>query len=70
MMIEAGSSMHVKSDTAMNLQTGAKLSLKAGSIAADGSDGAPNILLASGASVDADSTEVSFKKPTSPARET
>ena len=70
MMIEAGSSMHVKSATALNLQTGAKLSLKGGSIAADGSDGGANILLASGASADADSTEVSFKKPTSPNRET
>jgi hypothetical protein len=70
MMIEAGSSMHMKSDSALNLQTGARLSLKGGSIAADGSDGGANILLASGASADADSTEVSFKKPTSPNRET
>jgi hypothetical protein len=70
LMIEAGSSMHMKSDSALNLQTSAKLSLKGGSIAVDGSDTAPNILLASGASADADSTEVSFKKPTSPNRET
>jgi hypothetical protein len=70
MMIEAGSSMHMKSDSALNLKSSGKISLKGGSIAADGSDGAPNILLASGASVDADSTEVTFKKPTSPARET
>lgn len=70
MMIEAGSSMHVKSDTGMNLQTSDKLSLKGGTIAADGSDGAPNILLASGASADADSAEATFKKPTSPNRET
>lgn len=69
MMVEAGSSAHIKSDSALNLQTSAKLSLKGGSIAADGSDGAPNILLASGASENADSTEVSFKKPTSPNRE-
>ena len=70
MMIEAGSSMHMKSDSALNLKSSGKISLKGGSIAADGSDGAPNILLASGASADADSTEVTFKKPTSPARET
>jgi hypothetical protein len=70
MMVEAGSSMHMKSSSAMNLQTGSKLSLKGGSIAADGSDGAPNILLASGASESADAVEVSFKKPTSPNRET
>lgn len=70
MMVEAGSSMHMKSDSAMNLQTSAKLSLKGGTIAADGSSGAPNILLASGASEEADSTEVTFKKPTSPNRET
>jgi hypothetical protein len=70
LMIEAGSSMHMKSDSALNLQTSARLSLKGGSIAVDGSDTAPNILLASGASADADSTEVSFKKPTSPNRET
>lgn len=69
MMVEAGSSMHIKSDTAMNLQTSAKLSFKGGTIAADGTSGGPNILLASGASEDADSTEVSFKKPTSPNRE-
>jgi hypothetical protein len=70
LMVEAGSSMHMKSAEALNLKTGAKLSLKGGSIAADGSDGAPNILLASGASADADSSEVTFKKPTSPNRET
>lgn len=70
LMVEAGSSAHIKSDSALNLQTSAKLSLKGGSIAADGSDGAPNILLASGASESADSTEVTFKKPTSPNRET
>ena len=69
MMIEAGSSMHVKSDTALNLQTGSKLSLKGATIAADGTDGAPNILLASGDSENADAVDVSFKKPTSPNRE-
>jgi hypothetical protein len=70
LMIEGGSSMHLKSDSAMNLKTGAKLSLKGSSIAADGSGAVPNILLASGASADADSSEVSFKTPTSPNRET
>lgn len=70
MMMEAGSSMHMKSIGALNLKTSAKLSLKGGSIAADGSDSAPNILLASGASADADSAEITFKKTTSPNRET
>jgi hypothetical protein len=70
MMIEAGSSMHVKSDTGMNLQTESKLSLKGGTIAADGTDGSPNIILASGASENADAADVSFKKSTSPNRET
>ena len=69
-MLEAGSSMHMKSIGALNLQTSAKLSLKGGSIAADGSDGGANILLASGASADADAVEIKFKKTTSPARET
>jgi hypothetical protein len=70
MMLEAGSSMHMKSIGALNLKTSARLSLKGGSIAADGSDGGANILLASGASADADGAEIKFKKTTSPNRET
>lgn len=70
MMLEAGSSMHMKSIGALNLKTSAKLSLKGGSIAADGSDGGANILLASGASADAEGAEIKFKKTTSPNRET
>lgn len=70
MMLEAGSSMHMKSIAALNLKTSARLSLKGGSIAADGSDAGANILLASGASEDADAAEIKFKKTTSPNRET
>ena len=70
MMLEAGSSMHMKSIGALNLKTSARLSLKGGSIAADGSDGGANILLASGASADAEAAEIKFKKTTSPNRET
>ena len=69
-MVQAVGATHVKSSGALNLQTSAKLSLQGGSIAADGTDGAPNILLASGASVSAEAAAIQFKKPTSPNRET
>jgi hypothetical protein len=69
-MVQSSGSTHVKSASAMNLQTSAKLSLKGGTIAADGTDGAPNILLASGASENASAAAIQFKKPTSPNRET
>lgn len=69
-MVQSSGATHVKSAGAMNLQTSAKLSLKGGTIAADGSDGAPNILLASGASSAAEAAAIEFKKPTSPNRET
>lgn len=69
LLLQSSGSTHVKAAGAMNLQTSAKLSLKGGTIAADGSDGAPNILLASGASSAAESAAVQFNKPTSPNRE-
>lgn len=69
-MVQSSGSTHVKSASAMNLQTEDKLSLKGGTIAADGSDGPPNILLASGASAAAEAAAIQFKKPTSPNRET
>ena len=69
-MVQAGGSTHVKSQGAMNLQTSGKMSLKGSSIAADGSGGAPNILLASGASDAAEAAAIQFKPVTSPNRET
>lgn len=69
-MIQSSGDTHMKSAGAMNLQTSAKLSLKGGTIAADGTDGAPNILLASGASENAEAAAIQFKPPTSPNRET
>jgi hypothetical protein len=70
LMVQSGGNMHVKSGLSMSLQTSTKLSLKGGTIAADGSGGAPNILLASGASEDAEQVQVSLKNPSSPDRET
>lgn len=69
-LVQSGRSTHVRSGDAMNLQTSAKLSLKGGTIAADGSDGGPNILLASGASSAAEMAAIEFKPPTTPNRET
>lgn len=69
-LVQSSGATHVKAAGVMNLQTSAKLSLKGGTIAADGSDGAPNILLASGASAAAEAAAIQFKKPTSPNRET
>ncbi len=68
--VQSSGATHIKSAGAMNLQTSAKLSLKGSTIAADGSGGAPNILLASGASVAAEAAAIEFKTPTSPNRET
>ena len=69
LMLESGASMHMKSAETLNLKGGGKLSLKAGMIAADGSDGAPNILLASGAAADAEAAQVTFKPVPPPTRE-
>lgn len=70
LMMESDGTTHVKSNKAMNLMSANKLSLKGATIAADGTDGPPNILLASGESADAADVDVAFKPPTSPNRET
>jgi len=69
LMVESGASMHMKSAEALNLKGGGKLSLKGSTIAADGSSGGANILLASGASVDAEAAQVKFKPAPPPTRE-
>ena len=69
LMVESGASMHMKSAEALNLKGGGKISLKGSTIAADGSGGTPNILLASGASVDAEAAQVTFKPVPPPTRE-
>jgi len=69
LMVESGASMHMKSAEALNLKGGGKISLKGSTIAADGTSGTPNILLASGASVDAEAAQVTFKPVPPPTRE-
>lgn len=66
MMLESKTSTHLLSATAMNLQTLNKLSLKAQTIAGDGS---PTILWNNGASSTADPASVTFKPPRKPKKE-
>ena len=70
LMVESGSSMHMKSAETLSLKGSGKLSLIGSTIAADGTSAtAPNILIASGASTEAEAAKVTFKPVPPPTRE-